>query len=88
VGRIVATEFIQAWPSQEGEFADKFNAMPKYVVSSTLKDPEWNNPTVLRGDLGEAVAKLRQQHGGTWWSMATPSWCRRWSPTTWSTSCA
>ena len=45
----------------EGEFADKFNAMPKYVVSSTLKEPlGWNNSTVLRGDVVEEVTRLRQ----------------------------
>jgi dihydrofolate reductase len=64
LGRKTYQGFAQAWPSQEGEFADKFNAMPKYVVASTLEDPDWNNSTVLRGDLGEAVAKLRQQHEG------------------------
>ena len=41
--------FAEAWPSRDGEFADKFNTMPKYVVSSTLKDPEWTNSTVLDG---------------------------------------
>jgi dihydrofolate reductase len=64
LGRKTYQGFAQAWPSREGEFADKFNALPKYVVSSTLRDPQWNNSTVLRGDLGEAVAKLRQQHDG------------------------
>jgi dihydrofolate reductase len=56
--------FAAAWPSREGEFADKFNNMPKYVVSSTLKDPEWTNSTVLDGDLAEEVAKLRQDVDG------------------------
>jgi dihydrofolate reductase len=56
--------FAAAWPSREGEFADKFNSMPKYVVSSTLKDPTWNNSTVLNGDLAEEVAKLKQQVDG------------------------
>ena len=56
--------FAAAWPSREGEFADKFNSMPKYVVSSTLEDPEWTNSTVLDGDLAEEVAKLKQEHDG------------------------
>jgi dihydrofolate reductase len=47
-----------------GEFADKFNNMPKYVVSSTLADPEWNNTTVLSGDLVEAVSKVRRESDG------------------------
>jgi hypothetical protein len=40
-------EFAASWPSRDGEFADKFNSLPKYVVSSTLQDPQWNNSTVL-----------------------------------------
>ena len=56
--------FAAAWPSREGEFADKFNNMPKYVVSSTLEEPEWNNSTVLEGDVAEEVSKLRQRVDG------------------------
>jgi dihydrofolate reductase len=56
--------FAKAWPSRDGEFADKFNSMPKYVVSSTLEDPEWNNSTVLKGDVTEEVARLRQEQDG------------------------
>jgi dihydrofolate reductase len=47
LGRRTYEGFAAAWPSREGEFADKFNSMPKYVVSSTLKDPEWTNTSVL-----------------------------------------
>ena len=57
LGRVTYESFAGAWPSREGEFADKFNEMPKYVVSATLEDPEWNNTTVLKGD---AVAEARQ----------------------------
>src|SRR6478672_3493444 len=64
LGRVTYEGFADAWPSREGEFADKFNNMPKYVVSSTLTDPEWTNSTVLEGDLAEAVAKLRDEHEG------------------------
>ena len=64
LGRVTYQGFADAWPTRDGEFADKFNEMPKYVVSSTLQDPEWNNSTVLEGDLGEAVAKVRDQHDG------------------------
>jgi dihydrofolate reductase len=64
LGRVTYEGFAEAWPSREGEFADKFNNMPKYVVSSTLKDPEWNNAKVLKGDLSEEVAKLRQEQDG------------------------
>ena len=64
LGRKTYEGFADAWPSREGEFADKFNNMPKYVVSSTLKDPEWTNTTVLDGDLAEEVSKLRQEVDG------------------------
>jgi dihydrofolate reductase len=58
-------EFLAArWPSRDGALADRLNGMPKYVVSSTLEDPEWNNTTVLKGDPVEEVSKLKQElHG-------------------------
>jgi dihydrofolate reductase len=56
--------FADAWPSREGEFAEKFNSMPKYVVSSTLKEAGWNNSTVLEGDVVKEVAELRQRLDG------------------------
>jgi dihydrofolate reductase len=64
LGRVTYEGFAAAWPSREGEFADKFNTMPKYVVSSSLEEPEWNNSTVLKGDAAEEVAKLRQEQDG------------------------
>jgi dihydrofolate reductase len=64
LGRVTYEGFAAAWPGREGEFADKFNSMPKYVVSSTLEDPEWNNSTVLKGDVADEVAKLRQEQDG------------------------
>jgi dihydrofolate reductase len=64
LGRVTYEGFADAWPSREGEFADKFNSMPKYVLSSTLQDPEWSNSTVLKGDLAEEVAKLKREHDG------------------------
>ena len=64
LGRITYESFAGAWPSREGEFADKFNEMPKYVVSSTLESPEWNNTTVLNGDAVEAASKLKEDVGG------------------------
>src|SRR4051812_21960365 len=64
LGRRTYEGFAAAWPSREGEFADKFNSVPKYVVSSTLKDPDWNNSTVIApDDLVGAVSKLRDEHG-------------------------
>jgi dihydrofolate reductase len=58
-------EFLAArWPSRSGAFADRFNEMPKYVVSSTLKDPDWNNSTVLAGDAVQEVSRLKEELDG------------------------
>jgi dihydrofolate reductase len=62
LGRVTYDGFAEAWPSREGEFADRFNSMPKYVVSSTLTDPSWSNTTVLSGAVPEEVSKLKEQH--------------------------
>jgi len=64
LGRVTYEGFAEAWPSRDGEFADLFNSMPKYVVSSTLQRAEWNNSTVLKGDLAESVAKLKRDQEG------------------------
>jgi dihydrofolate reductase len=64
LGRATYEGFAEAWPSREGEFADRFNNMPKYVVSSTLTDPEWTNTTVLDGDVKQAVTKLKDEIDG------------------------
>ena len=61
IGRVTYESFAEAWPTRTGEFADMMNAMPKAVVSSTLTDPTWNNTTVLRGDVVEAVTRLKNQ---------------------------
>ena len=61
LGRRTFEGFAAAWPSRSGEFADKFNNMRKYLVSSTLTDPDWNNTVVLEGDPAEAVRKLKDQ---------------------------
>jgi dihydrofolate reductase len=64
LGRITYEGFADAWPSREGEFADKFNEMPKYVVSTTLQDPDWNNSTVIQGDVPKEVARLKDEIDG------------------------
>jgi dihydrofolate reductase len=64
LGRVTYEGFADAWPSRDGEFADKLNGMPKYVVSGTIDEPTWNNTTVLRGDLVEEVSKLREGPDG------------------------
>jgi dihydrofolate reductase len=66
LGRVTYEGFAAAWPSRKDEagFADKFNSMPKYVLSTTLGTPEWNNSTVLGGDVAEAVAQVKQREDG------------------------
>jgi len=66
LGRVTYQGFAKAWPSITDEygFAEKMNSMPKYVVSSTLTDPEWQNTTVLSGDVAEEVSKLKQEVDG------------------------
>ncbi len=64
LGRVTYEGFAAAWPSRDGEFADKFNSMPKYVVSSTLANATWNNSTVLKGDVADEVQKLKQTQDG------------------------
>jgi dihydrofolate reductase len=56
--------FGERWRARSGELADRLNSMPKYVVSSTLEDPEWNNTTVLKGDVVSEVSKLKQKMDG------------------------
>ncbi|HEX9561003.1 MAG TPA: dihydrofolate reductase family protein [Candidatus Dormibacteraeota bacterium] len=64
LGRVTYEGFAAAWPSRDGEFADKFNSMPKYVVSSTLEKADWNNSTVLKGDVLQEVSKLKHRLDG------------------------
>lgn len=64
LGRHTYEGFASAWPQYEGELADKYNGMPKYVVSSTLKDPSWNNTQVLFGDLTDEVTRIKREVDG------------------------
>lgn len=64
LGRTTYEGFAEAWPSRQGEFADKFNSMAKYVVSTTMDKPEWNNTTLIKDHVAEEIAKLKQQPGG------------------------
>jgi dihydrofolate reductase len=65
IGRRTYESFAGAWPHREGEFADKFNSMPKFVVSTTLGEPEWHNTTVLSsGDATAQVRKLKEEFDG------------------------
>jgi dihydrofolate reductase len=64
LGRRSFEWFAARWPSRSGELADRLNSLPKYVVSSTLEDPAWNNSTVLKGDAVDEVSKLRRELDG------------------------
>lgn len=66
LGRVTYEAFAQAWPTMEGTgwFGEKMNSMPKYVVSSTLQDPEWTGATVIDGNLTDRVAELKDRHQG------------------------
>ncbi|HUR07812.1 MAG TPA: dihydrofolate reductase family protein [Nonomuraea sp.] len=67
LGRVTYEGMAAAWPhmeESEGEFAVRMNTIPKYVVSTTLDAAEWNNTTIVRGDLATEIAKLKEQHTG------------------------
>ncbi len=64
LGRVTYEGFAAAWPTRTGEFAEKMNGMPKFVVSSTLRDPKWNNTKVIQGDPGKEISKIKAQAGG------------------------
>jgi dihydrofolate reductase len=64
LGRVTYEGFAQAWAPREGPFADKMNAMPKHVASTTLTVLDWNNSTLLAGEVPTAVAELKQGDGG------------------------
>jgi dihydrofolate reductase len=64
LGRRSYEFFAARWPSRSGQFADRLNSLPKYVVSSTLEDPDWNNSTVLNGDVLNEVSQLKQKLDG------------------------
>jgi dihydrofolate reductase len=64
LGRRSDEWFAVRWLSRSGEWADRLNSLPKYVVSSTLEEPRWNNATVLRGDVVNEVSKLKQELDG------------------------
>src|SRR6266516_842652 len=65
LGRVTYQGFAKAWPSMTDEqgFADRMNSLPKFVVSTTLKEVEWNNARLMKGNIAEEVSKLKQQPG-------------------------
>ena len=66
LGRVTYEGFAKAWPTMEGtgEFGEKMNAMPKFVVSTTLKDLDWSNSTLIKKNVASELAKLKQESGG------------------------
>jgi dihydrofolate reductase len=64
IGRVTYESFAGAWPERSGEFADKMNAMPKHVVSTTLRNPEWTNTTVISQDVVGSIRQLKQRKAG------------------------
>ena len=65
LGRVTYEDFAAAWPQRSGDpFSEKFNSMPKYVISQTLKKADWNNSTILKGNVVEEVSKLKQRLKG------------------------
>ena len=63
LGRVTYQGFAAAWPSRTGEFADKMNGMPKYVVSTTLEKADWNNSTLIKSNVAEEVSRLKAMPG-------------------------
>ncbi len=64
VGRVTWESLAGAWPTYTGDFADRMNAMPKHVVSTTLENPGWNTATVIRGDVPAEIARLKEAGSG------------------------
>jgi dihydrofolate reductase len=64
LGRVTYESFAGAWPGRGGDFADRINSMPKYVVSTTLREPEWNNCHVISSDVAAAIGRLKEEDGG------------------------
>jgi dihydrofolate reductase len=76
LGRRSYEFFAATWPSRGGELADKMNNVPKYVVSSTIEGADWNNSTVLRGDVVDAVSRLKQEIDGEIVVLGSPQLAR------------
>lgn len=64
VGRVTYESLAEGWSGQTGAFGDRMNAIPKHVVSTTLRDPAWNNSAVVTGDIPGAVRRLKTEAGG------------------------
>ena len=76
LGRRTYELFAAIWPSRGGELADQMNRLPKYVVSSTIEDPDWNNSTVVNGDVIDEVSKLKHELNGEIVVLGSPQLAR------------
>jgi dihydrofolate reductase len=76
LGRRSYEFFAATWPSRAGELADRMNSLPKYVVSSTLEDPDWNNSTLLTGEVVDAISRLKQELDGEIVVLGSPQLAR------------
>jgi dihydrofolate reductase len=76
LGRRTYGFFAATWPSPGGELADRMNSLPKYVVSSTLEDPDWNNSTLLTGDVVDEISQLKQELDGEIVVLGSPQLAR------------
>jgi dihydrofolate reductase len=76
LGRRTYGFFAATWPSRGGELADRMNSLPKYVVSSTLEDPDWNNSTLLTGDVVDEISQLKQELDGEIVVLGSPQLAR------------
>ena len=76
LGRRTYGFFAATWPSRSGELADRMNSLPKYVVSSTLEDPDWNNSTLLTGDVVDEISRLKQELDGEIVVLGSPQLAR------------
>ena len=76
LGRRTYGFFAATWPSRGGELADRMNSLPKYVVSSTLEDPDWNNSTLLTGDVVDEISKLKRELDGEIVVLGSPQLAR------------
>lgn len=65
LGRVTYEGFARYWPNATGDFAERMNSLPKYVVSSTLQEANWNNSTIISGDVPAGIGRLKEQIGGT-----------------------
>src|SRR5581483_6592999 len=86
LGRVTYEGFAAAWPSREGPFADRLNTDPKYVVSTTLENPEWQNTTVISSNVVDEISRLKDETDGVILVAGSGTLVERCSQRIWSMS--